>query len=72
MYEAFAKEERSLVVVNAFSLNPGVSALEQQITGVVLFLEYLPEWPDSLMVLIKGMTHLLTIRGYDCLSPQFL
>ena len=43
MYEAFAKEERSLVVVNAFSLNPGVSALEQQITGVVLFLEYLPE-----------------------------
>ena len=72
MYEAFAKEERTLVVVNELSLNPGVSLLEQQMTGIVLFLEYLPKWPDSPMVLIKGMTHLLTIRGYDFLSPQFL
>lgn len=43
MYEAFAKEERTLVVVNELSLNPGVSLLEQQMTGIVLFLEYLPK-----------------------------
>ena len=35
MYEAFAEEERSLVVVNAFSLNPGERALNRPMAGFV-------------------------------------